>query len=202
MKLNRLEFLAMNNPVRAIVQERYELKILRSMTTLKNPVSVLEIGCGNGTGSKLIRKYFNPGRITCIDLDPRMIRIAERRNRDADTSFILMDASKLGFDDSSFDVVFDFGIIHHIPDWQSCIKEMYRVLKPGGELILEDMGIEGFTGGTGEIWRIISAHPYKTMYTADRFRNCLIETGFEILNFRRSNPFGMVKFFSLSAKKR
>ena len=57
MKLNKLEFMAMNNPVRAFVQEKYELNILRAMTSLKGIDSVLEIGCGNGTGTKLIKKY-------------------------------------------------------------------------------------------------------------------------------------------------
>ena len=50
MKLNKLEFWAMNSPARAFIQDRYELKILRSMSSVKNPGMVLEIGCGNGRG--------------------------------------------------------------------------------------------------------------------------------------------------------
>jgi len=60
MKLNKLEFLAMNNPIRAFIQDQYELKILRAMTPVNNAQMVLEIGCGNGYGSRLIQKYFSP----------------------------------------------------------------------------------------------------------------------------------------------
>jgi len=72
MKLNTLEFLAMNNPIRAFIQEKYELKILRAMTSVKNAQIALEIGCGNGNGSKLIKKYFSLKNIIGIDLDEKM----------------------------------------------------------------------------------------------------------------------------------
>ena len=73
MKLNRLEFFLMNNPARAYVQEKYELPILMNMLTSKTFESVLEIGCGNGNGTKLIKKYFDPIHITAIDLDEKII---------------------------------------------------------------------------------------------------------------------------------
>ena len=76
MKLNHLEFLLMNNPIRAYVQEKYELPILMNMLASNTFDSVLEIGCGNGHGTKLIKKYFNPHYITAIDLDEKMIQIA------------------------------------------------------------------------------------------------------------------------------
>jgi ubiquinone/menaquinone biosynthesis C-methylase UbiE len=55
-----------------------------------------------------------------------------------------MDASKLDFPDGHFDAVFDFGIIHHIPNWKDCIQELKRVLKPNGEVILEELSIDTF----------------------------------------------------------
>jgi ubiquinone/menaquinone biosynthesis C-methylase UbiE len=55
-----------------------------------------------------------------------------------------MDASKLDFPDNHFDAVFDFGIIHHIPNWKDCIQELKRVLKPNGEVILEELSIDTF----------------------------------------------------------
>jgi len=191
----------MNNPMRALVQEKYELKILRSMTSIKDARRVLEIGCGNGNGIKLIKKYFSPEHIVGIDLDDRMIKLASKRNPDASISFKVMDASNLDFPDTYFDAVFDFGIIHHIPDYRGALKEIKRVLKPKGELILEDMSIEAFTGGIGKLWRILSDHPYQSMYTAEQFTGFLKEIGFTVKNYKKSNPFKMVKFFSLNAVK-
>lgn len=202
MKLNKLEFLAMNNPVRAFIQEKYELKILGAMTSIKNPEIALEIGCGNGNGTKLIKKYFSPKKIIGIDLDEKMIKIAAKRNLDPSISYKVMDASKLDFPAQYFDAVFDFGIIHHIPNWKDALKEIERVLKPKGELILEDLSIDAFSKDIGKLWRILSDHPYQNMYTPKQFTDFLNEIGFAIENYKESNPLKMVKFFSLNAIKR
>ena len=199
MKLNKLEFIAMNSPIRAFIQERYELRILRSMTIRKNFQSVLEIGCGNGNGTKLIKKYFAPNTITAIDLDDKMIKIAQKRNKDSSISFKVMDASNLDFPDEQFDAIFDFGIIHHIPQWRDCLNELKRVIKPNGELLIEDLSIDSFTNDIGKLWKILTDHPYELMYTAKEFKEFLNEIGFIIINYRESNPLKLVKFFSLNA---
>ena len=201
MKLNKLEFLAMNNPIRAFIQDKYELKILRAMTSMKNAQMVMEIGCGNGHGSRLIKKYFSPKNIIGIDLDERMIKIASKRNSDTSISYMIMDASQLDFPDEYFDAVFDFGIIHHIPNWKDALREIERVLKPNGELILEDLSIDSFTKGIGKLWRILSDHPYPSMYTPEQFTDFLNKLGFTINGYKESNPLMLVKFFSLNAIK-
>ncbi len=199
MKLNNLEFLAMNNPLRAFIQEKYELQILRTMTSIKNIETALEIGCGNGNGTKLIKKYFSPKNIIGVDLDEKMIGIAQKRNKNATISYKVMDASRLDFPDKQFDVIFDFGIIHHIPNWKDCLKEIKRVLKPDGELILEDLSIYSFTIGIGKLWKILSVHPYEFMYTPKQFTEFMNEIGFKIINYKESNPFKLIRFFSLNA---
>jgi len=154
MKLNYLEFLLMNNPIRAYVQEKYELPILMNMLMSNTFDSVLEIGCGNGNGTKLIKRYFNPLHITAIDLDEKMIQIAQVTVHDESTIFQVMDASKLDFPNESFDAKFDFGIIHHIPNWKNCIGELRRVLKEGGKLILEELSLDTFSGFPGTFVRL------------------------------------------------
>jgi trans-aconitate methyltransferase len=78
MKLNKIEFLLMNNPIRALIQETHEVSVLRGMTSIGNIDRALEIGCGNGHGTKLIKRYFGPRRIDAVDLDEKMIEIAIR----------------------------------------------------------------------------------------------------------------------------
>lgn len=201
MKLNWIEFHLMNNAFRGYIQEHYEIKILRQMSATKNVDMVLEIGCGNGTGTKLIEKYFSPKEIIAIDLDEEMIHIAQKRNSRSNLSYKVMDAAVLSFSDNRFDAIFDFGIIHHIPDWRNCIKELGRVLKPNGELILEELSIESFSNGVGKLWQKLLRHPYETMYTSDKFTSFLINSGFEILNYQEFNPLKLVRHFSLVAKK-
>ena len=132
MKLNRFEFLLMNNPLRALIQRRIEFPLLLKMTAPGRLNRVLEIGCGAGTGTRLIQKHLNPRQLTAIDLDERMVRIASNHHRNGNVTYQVMSISALGFTDNAFDAVFDFGSMHHLPDWREAIAELKRVLVPGG----------------------------------------------------------------------
>lgn len=200
MKLNRIEFLLMNNPLRGLIQQKYEFPALARMTAIRRPDTVLEIGCGNGNGTRLIETHFHPKRSMAIDLDERMIRIASKRNGAGNISFGVMDASTLAFADHTVDAIFDFGIIHHIPNWRDCLSELKRVLKPGGELIMEDLSIDSFSGFPGRSYRPLLVHPYRRMYSVDEFLAEAAACGFAISRLRRSNPLGIIKFFRMVAR--
>lgn len=139
MLINRVEFLLVNNLLRAHIQDKLEAKRLRELSSLPPDKVVLEIGCGNDTGTKLIKKYFSSREIYAVDLDERMINLAKEGNTDTLIYFEVGDASSLRYKSNQFDAIFDFGIIHHISLWRDCLKELKRVLKPGGELLLEDL---------------------------------------------------------------
>lgn len=199
MKLNRLEYMAMNSPMRAFVQEHYELRILRAMSATTGRSMVLEIGCGNGHGTSLIKKYYWPENIVAIDLDEKMIGLATKRNHDPAICYKVMDTAKMEFPDGYFDSIFDFAIIHHIPNWRDALRELRRVLRPGGELIIEDLSIASFSTGIGLLWKRLSDHPYEYMYTPREFTEFLKEIGFAVIEYRETNPLGIVKFFWLVA---
>jgi ubiquinone/menaquinone biosynthesis C-methylase UbiE len=201
MKLNKFEFLLMNNPVRALVQETHEVRVFRAMTSIGGIARALEIGCGNGHGTKLIKKYFGPTLIDAVDLDEKMIVIAKRNNNDPSIHYHVMDASRLDFPDNAFDAIFDFGIIHHIPNWRDCISEMNRVLKPGGEAILEELSIDTFRTLPGRAWKVLLDHPYDKMFSKSEFIEGLVAAGFELSSFREYYPLRLFKHFSLVAKK-
>lgn len=200
MKLNRFEFLLMNNPLRSLIQEKYEFPKLARMMAASQPQSVLEIGCGSGNGTRLIQRHFQPRQITAIDIDARMIRIARRSNAADNTTFQVMDTSALAFADGSFDAVFDFGSLHHLPDWRAGVNELKRVLVPGGQLIMEDLSIDSFSGFPGRAYRPLMVHPYRHMYAVDELVAHARACGFTIDHLLRSNPLGLVKFFYLAAR--
>jgi ubiquinone/menaquinone biosynthesis C-methylase UbiE len=73
-------------------------------------------------------------RVTAIDLTPNAVEIAQQfaAQRGAEIDFRPGNAEKLEFPDSSFDVVYSFGVLHHTPDIERSLSEVHRVLRPGG----------------------------------------------------------------------
>jgi ubiquinone/menaquinone biosynthesis C-methylase UbiE len=96
---------------------------------------VLEVGVGTGKNIP----YYPPGLdITAIDLTPGMLDFAEKKAAELDVPVLLKlgDAEKLDFTDASFDTVVGTFVFCSIPDAVSGLKEIRRVLKPGGKLLL------------------------------------------------------------------
>ena len=93
---------------------------------------LLEIGCGMGTD--LLQFARGGARCIGVDLTPRSIEITQHRFKlyGADGRFMISDGEHLPFADESFDVVYSNGVLHHTPDTAGAIREVHRVLRPGG----------------------------------------------------------------------
>lgn len=93
---------------------------------------LLEIGCGMGTD--LLQFARGGARCTGIDLTPRSVEITRHRFRlyGATGAFMISDGERLPFHSDSFDVVYSNGVLHHTPDTAGAIREVHRVLRPGG----------------------------------------------------------------------
>jgi len=97
---------------------------------------VLEIGGGMGTD---LAQFAKAGAIvTDVDLSAGHLELAREnfKLRNLEGSFLQHDAESLPFDDASFDLVYSNGVIHHTPNTDRVVREMYRVLKPGGRAIV------------------------------------------------------------------
>ena len=141
MKLNWAERLVVNNPIR-VLEQGFQIRWLKSVLELPPGGVILEVGCGRGAGAQLIREHFRPARLHAQDLDERMIRKAKRYlSPEARQEMLLFvgDTVQLPYRHAVMDAVFCFGVLHHIPDWQSALGELARVLKPGGVLYLEEI---------------------------------------------------------------
>ena len=135
MKMNRIESFLMNNPVRAIIQRHFEVPLLERLGGRVEGLKVLEIGCGQGVGTEQILERFAAGHVQAIDVDPLMIKRAQKRLAAYSAerlSLNLGDVCNLASDDNVYDAVFDFAILHHVPIWQNAVAEICRVLRPGG----------------------------------------------------------------------
>jgi len=138
--LNRLEFVLMNNPVRAAIQRHVEA---RRLLRLGGPImggAALELGCGRGVGAAIILDVFGASSVDAFDLDPRMVARARRRlDPRADVRLWVGDATAIPCPDARYEAVFDFGILHHVPDWRAALREVRRILKPGGRFYAEEV---------------------------------------------------------------
>jgi SAM-dependent methyltransferase len=93
---------------------------------------LLEIGCGMGTD--LLQFARGGAHCTGIDLTPRSVEITRHRFKlyGAEGNFMISDGEHLPFRSESFDVVYSNGVLHHTPDTAGAIREVHRVLRPGG----------------------------------------------------------------------
>jgi len=98
---------------------------------LKNK-KFLEIGCGLGYFSETALK--KNAKVTGVDIGDRLINITQKRVKKG--KFIVASASKLPFRDETFDTILCTEVIEHVNDQNKAIKEMFRVLKFGGVLVI------------------------------------------------------------------
>jgi len=199
MLMNSLEYWAMNNPFRAFVQRHYEAPRLKQLARGKAG-EILEIGCGQGAGAKIIYDLFRPGRYLGVDLDPRMIRRAKRKaGALPNARFVEGDIANLDVADASFDLVVDFGVIHHVPNWRDALAEVARVLKADGEFLFEDLPLETWERGIGVPFRRLSEHPYDDMFRKQEFVDELSSRGFRVEIYETS-PLSFYHFWGRAAK--
>lgn len=176
MLLNRLEFALMNNPVRSAVQRHLEAPRFLRMAGPMAGGRALEIGCGRGVGANLILELFGADTLDGFDLDPRMIGLARERTR-AHVSRVRLwvgDATAIPVASETYDAVFDFGIIHHVPEWRRVLSEVQRVLKPNGTFYSEEI-LRSFI--CNPVVRRLLDHPQVDRFDANQFEAALRDAG-------------------------
>jgi ubiquinone/menaquinone biosynthesis C-methylase UbiE len=178
MLLNRVEFALMNNPLRPLVQRYFEARRLFRLGGPLRGGAALELGCGRGVGAELILDVFGASTVDAFDLDPRMVERARRRlaGRAHQARVWVGDAESIAVPDSSYDAVFDFGIIHHAAAWRRVLAEVKRVLKPGGLFYAEEV-FAAFIDHA--VTRRLLLHPRDDRFDRETFLSALVEAGLQ-----------------------
>ncbi|MBT2441870.1 methyltransferase domain-containing protein [Streptomyces sp. ISL-36] len=99
--------------------------------------AVLDAGCGTGRALPPLREAVGPtGTVIGADLTPEMLAEAVRAGRDKVAALLLTDVARLPVRDEALDAVFGAGLVSHLADPAENLRELARVVRPGGQLAL------------------------------------------------------------------
>jgi len=178
-RLNLRELTMMDSTARRLSQRLVEFKVFQRMLARARidleGANILDAGCGNGHGLELLTRAYHPRRLVGIDLMPEQVERAKRRGLAAEVR--VGDITSIDEPDASFDAVFVFGILHHVPAWRQAMTELARVLRPGGALLIEEL--HGKTAELSDRY-LGTAHPAAARFGWSEFRDGLGAAGFEI----------------------
>jgi ubiquinone/menaquinone biosynthesis C-methylase UbiE len=128
---------------------------------------VLEVGCGRGGGSSFVKRYHHPKQMTGVDFSAKAVRFCRQNYRIEGLSFMLGDAEALPFGDNSFDAVINVESSHCYGSMPAFLREVKRVLRPGGNLLFADL---------------------RATEDRDRLHGQLLETGMAIVDKQDITP--------------
>lgn len=150
MKMSKIEKLFVNSKRRQRSRAA-QAKRLLSALPLENVRDYLEVGCGAGAVTRFVASELGL-QATGIDIDPEQIAVARERSAGvANAQFQEGDATRLPFVDHSFDVVLSFMATHHIEDADAALREIARVLRPGGYFVYSDIFLPSIVAGAGKL---------------------------------------------------
>ena len=138
MKMTRFEKWLVNRNKKAernVARVRQRLKEL----PLEKIRDALELGCGTGAVAAFLAETYYM-RVWGTDYDREQIQIARQRHPENEhLSYRVEDATQLSFRDTSFDLVISQNVFHHLAKWKTAVREVSRVLRPGGFLLWLDL---------------------------------------------------------------
>jgi len=147
------------------------------------PVDVLDVGCGTGTFASMAARCDFSGRVVGLDMALNMCDLARKKAQhvglDHKLDFVAADAEHLPFCNGSFDFVTCSNSFHHYPHQHSMLDEVYRVLRPGGKVIIVDGFRDNMIGWF--VFDVCVASVEKSVHhcSAQQMRTLLRRSGFD-----------------------
>ena len=132
----------------------------------RRDLRILECGCGTGYNLKMLRPY---GRTFAFDLT----QTGATRARAYGRPVVRADIEKIPFAANSFDLATSFDVVQSVPDDRTALREMARVLRPGGHAVLNVTAMDWLRGDHSDVWN------EQRRYTTERAARLLADVGLE-----------------------
>ena len=164
--------------------------VLAEIETLR-PESLIDIGCGPGGFLRAVQKRFPEIQLNALDLSEEMA--GETRERLGPSAVVTVgDAEHMALEDGQYNVVTCNMSIHHYPHPQDAVNEMYRILAPGGTLLLNDMDCAAPIRTLANwVFPRLPGGDVK-MYTRREITEMIQNAGFERWYYRKISPFSFL----------
>jgi ubiquinone/menaquinone biosynthesis C-methylase UbiE len=161
---------------------------------LGKPATILDVGCGTGSLLALLGARFPEARLCGVDPAAEMLRVAHSRFGD-DPRIVLRGAAaeKLPFDDGSFDLVVSSNSFHHWADQVAGLREIGRVLRADGHLVMTDPFAVGFRR-----WIKLLGW-FGRMRTRSEMEAMLAGAGMVAVAWRKAGPRFVSSYFLIAA---
>jgi len=163
-----------------------DIEIIKTvLAEQKNLGKTLELGCGNGTYSKILIREAD--YLTATDFSDEMVAVSKNRLKGIENiSIEKANCFNLSYPDSSFDTVFMANLLHIIPEPEKAVAEAKKVLSKNGKLIVISFTTEGMTffSRLGMVYRYLKTYgkppPAAQTLTVRKTRKMSEESGFKI----------------------
>ncbi|MGF1478327.1 MAG: class I SAM-dependent methyltransferase [Cyanophyceae cyanobacterium] len=176
------------DPVTQYVLPPHELWVRQDAikTVGGEPRQIIDLGCGTGSSTLMLKQTFPQAKVTGLDLSPYMLVMAEHKARQARLNIHWRHgkAEATGLEAEAFDTVFVSLLFHETPPHisEAIVRESWRLLVPGGQMIILDGNQK--TLRESDWLTTIFEEPYIKAYAAGSVDDWMREAGFEAVQTR------------------
>lgn len=169
--------------------------------SISAPSQILDVGCHQGLAFQLLEQHFQPRRIIGIDIDKEQISFARDAAKRCQCPVKVEHGTvyHLNLPDNSIDVIFCHQLLHHLSEQTKALQELYRVLAPGGVVLIGE-SCRSFIHALAI--RILFRHPPHVQRTASEYVQLVKSVGFQIDHeeIQTSIPWWSRKDYGLAEK--